>query len=873
MTSRGPRIARALLAALVPADERHAMLRDIDEEFAGHILPARGGVRARAWYWRQVLGSVRPALAMRRRRSGLFDRSSRDALFALRALRRRPLLSAVAIATFALGIGVNTTIFSIVDAVVLRPLPYASPDRLVRIWSANPRGIPRNLVSPADYFDFEAQAVGRHGFTGLAAFTAGDTMTLRTGEPSRVVTSTVSPTFFDVLGVYPVRGRTLAAGDGAKGAARVAIVSDRFWRTRMHEAAPGGTISLDAEPVTVVGIMPASFAFPVPAVDIWLPMRSTERERSRSAHYLDVIGRLHPSSSVMGAADALRTVAARLEMAHPDTNRGWSVTVEPLHESIVGDVRRPLFVLLAAVACVLLIACANVAGLLLANGHDRARELALRAALGAAPARLLKQQLLESLILAAAGAVAAVLIAHGALGLLQQLEGLALPRAETIGLDQRVLVLAAFVAMVAGLLAGAAPALRAAHTDPDRSLRGSRAAGSSLPARRVRSALVIGQVAVTLALAVGAGLLVRSFVKLTSVDAGFTTENVLLAQVSLGVTRYEPERWASYVERGEQALSTLPGVVAVGAGAPLPLAGQEGLMRFGVRIDGRPAPTDGRSDRAYLRRATPGYFRAMGIPILHGRPFEPGDGSRGLPVAVVDRTFVDRYLPEGDPVGRRIQMSNERAPRTVVGVVGPVRQTRLDSTADPHVYVPQAQNASPAVTFVIRAASDPQRLAAAVRDRLSAVDPAQPVYNVRPADALVAGSVASRKFSATVLALFASLAGLLTLIGIYGMMASWVAESKKEIGVRLALGAERREVLILVVRRGVRLTVMGLLVGLPLAIAATSAVRALLFEVPARDGPTFVGAVALLVLVGLAGSYLPARRAVAINPVDSLRDG
>ena len=872
MTPGRPRLARALLAALVPADERQAMLRDIDEEFARHVLPARGAAAARVWYWRQVIGSIRPALAMRRRRSGLFDRGARDLQFALRALRRRPGVSAVAIATFALGIGANTAIFSVVDAVVLRPLPFVEPDQLVRIWSSNPRGIPRNAVSPADYFDFEAQAVGPQGLTGLAAFTSGDTMTLRAGEASRVVTSMVSTSFFDVLGSFPSQGRSLIVADGADGAAPVAIVSDEFWRTRMGAGPLGMPISLDGRAVVVVGVMPATFAFPSPAVHIWLPMARAEAGRSRSAHYLDVIGRRPPSVTFEGAADILRTVAARLETAHPDTNRGWSVTVDPLHESIVGNVRQPLLVLFGAVGCVLLIACANVAGLLLATGHERTREFALRAAIGAAPARMLTQQLLESSILAASGAVAGVVIASVALGLLGQVEGLALPRTETIGLDLRVLAVTAAIALLTGLLAGAVPALRAARTDPEQALKGARQAGFSVPGRRVRSALVVGQIAVTLTLAVGAGLLVRSFVKLTGVDAGFNSDNVLLAQVSLGVTRYEPERWASYVERAEEALATLPGVVVVGAGAPLPLAGQEGLMRFGVRIDGRPAPADGRSDRAYLRRATSGYFRAMGIPMLQGRSFDDRDDSRGVPVAIVDRTFAERHLSDEEPIGRKIQMSNERSPRTIVGVVGPVRQTRLDAVADPHVYVPQAQNPSPVASFVIRSASEPMALAAAVRERLRGVDSGVPVYNVRSGEDLVAGSIVSRRFNATVLAVFAALAGLLTLIGVYGLMANWVAESKKELGVRLALGAERREVLAMVVRRGMRLTLTGVLLGLPLALAASGAVRALLFELQARDAATFIVASASVVAVGLAACYLPARRAVAINPVDALRE-
>ena len=748
MTPRGPRIARALLSLLIPADERTAVLRDIDEEFAEHVIPARGARRARVWYWRQVIGSIRPALAMRRRRSGLIEGSVRDASFAFRALRRRPGLSAVAIATFALGIGANTAIFSVVDAIVLRPLPFPDPDRLVRIWSANPKGIPRNAMSPADYFDLAEQATGPAGLAAVAAFTAGDSVTLREGEASRIVASSVSTNFFQTLGVLPATGRPMLPSDGAEGMA-VAIVSDTFSRTHFNGQAVGRQMSIEGRSVTVIGVMPAPFAFPSPSIDVWLPMRDSERSLTRAAHYLEVLGRLQPGATRDSATDALRTVAARLATAYPDTNRGWSVTVDQLQASIVGSVRRPLLVLLAAVGCVLLIACANVAGLLLADGHDRSRELSLRAALGASPARLLRQQLLEGLALSGAGAVAAVVLAKFGLALLQQVEGLALPRGESIVIDLRVLVVTGTVAVLTGVLAGVAPAIRAARIDPEEALKGSRVSGDSVSARRVRSVLVVGQLALTLGLAVGAGLLVRSFVRLTNVDAGFNPDNVLLAQVNLAMNRYEPERWASYVARSEEQLSGIPGVIVAGAAAPLPLTGQDGLMRFGVRIDGV-APSEGRTDRAYLRRATPGYFRAMGIPALSGRSFARGDDARATPVAIVDRTFAEVYFPNIDPLGRRIQMSNERVPRTVVGVVGAVRQTRLESAGEPHVYVPQAQNPSPAMTFVVRTASNPAALAGTVRERLRSVDPAQPVYNVRTGDTLVAASAVSRKFNASV---------------------------------------------------------------------------------------------------------------------------
>ncbi len=874
MIERPPRLARWLLAVLLPADERRAVLRDLDDELARHVSPERGPRAARHWYWRQVFGSIRPALAMRgRRSSGTFGRTASDIRFALRALRRRPALTVAAIATLTLGIGANTAIFSVVDTVVLRPLPYHEPERLVRIWSANPRGIPRNSVSPPDYFDFEEQGRASGAFMSISAFTQGDTATAgglaTVNDPSRVIVSMVSPNLFGTLQVWPSQGRAFAPADAVDGALRVAILSERFASTR--GVSLGSRMNLDDDPVTVVGIMPSGFGFPSPAVDLWVPMRNALRERSRSGHYLEVVARLNPPANLDGATDVLRTVAARLETAYPATNRGWGVTLVPLHESVTGDVKRPLLVLLAAVGCVLLIACANVAGLLLANGHERARELSLRVAIGASRGRLIGQQLIESLLLATGGAVGAVVVAQIALSLLQQTDGFALPRAESIALDLRVLAVTAGITLLTGVLCGVAPAIRASRSDPEMALKGARAAGPAAPARRLRAVMVAAQIAITLCLCIGAGLLMRSLGRLLDVDAGFDASHAVVAQVTLARSRYEPDRWVADVARSLDELRTLPGVTAVGAGSPLPLAGQQGLLRFGVRIDGQILPPDGRSDRAYLRWVTPGYFEAIGIPLISGRAFENHDDARGIPVAVVDRTFVQRYFPGEQPIGRRIQMTNERMQRQIVGVVGAVRQTKLEDGADPHVYIPHAQNPSPVMSFVVRTAGDPAALATPVRERLRTVDPSRPVYNVTTVEDLVAGTVAPRRFNALLVTLFALLAGMLTVVGMYGLMAGWVAESRKEFGVRLALGAERRAVLGLVVRRALLITAVGIAAGLPVALASTRIVGTMLFGIGGRDLPTVVGSCAVLLAVGLVGAYLPARRAIAVNPVDSLR--
>ena len=414
--------------------------------------------------------------------------------------------------------------------------------------------------------------------------------------------------------------------------------------------------------------------------------------------------------------DVLQTVAARLAIQYPETNRGWGVTVVSLQDSVVGDVRTPLLVLVAAVGCVLLIACANVAALLLARGTGRARELAVRIALGATRGRIVRQQLTESITVAVAGGAAGLLIAYWLLDVLPAAAGFDLPRSSEIRLDSRVLAVTAIASVVTGLLCGLVPAWRASRATADDALKSGRTIGSA--GRRVRSLLVAMEVALTVALLIVAGLLIRSFERLTSVDAGFKAERVLLAQVSLPASRSRPAAWSSFFDRSISDLRTLPGVEAAGAGAPLPLSGQQGLLRFGLRIDGRPEPTDGRLDRVYLRWATPGYFQAMGIPLRRGRAFAESDRGDTLPVALIDETLAARHFPGEDPIGQRVRTSNDRTWRQIVGVVGAVRQTGLEEQAEPHLYVAEAQNPSPAMTFVIRTAGDPLALASAVRETI-----------------------------------------------------------------------------------------------------------------------------------------------------------
>lgn len=882
-------ILRLLLSRLLPPDVRADVLRDLDDEYARVVRPGRGAVRARFWYCQQSLRSLPAALSMRRRRRAVaragaaaasgslplrIEQLPQDLRFAWRSLRRRPAFALAAAATMALGIGATTAIFTLVDAVVLRPLPYLEPDRLVRVWSANPRGIPRNSVSPPDFFDFRDQAVGMHAFQELAAYTNGDPVTmLDRGGPQRLLAAMVSPSLFDVLAVQPLSGRTLAGRDAQEDGANVVVVSHEFWRTRLSARpdAVGEAITLDGSASTIVGIMPASFGFPSAAVDMWVPMPASLRLRSRTAHFLDVIGRLAPGVAEEHAAGVLRTVAARIEAAHPQ-KRGWSVTTASLHESIVGDVRRPLLLLLAVAGCVLVVACANVANLFLARGLGRDREMAVRAALGATRVRVAAQQLTETLIVAAAGGAAGVACAWLGLRVLLAQVVTGLPRADQVAIDARTLAAASILVVVAALVSGLLPAFVLTRRGAEDALRAAGAAGAGRAAHRSQSALVVGQIAATLALVVCAGLLGRSFLRLTQVDAGFRADATLLAQVSFSTGTWAPDVWSAFYTRLLDEVRTIPGVVKAGAGTPLPLSGQPGLLRFGVRIGGQPDPPAGQNDRAYVRWITPGYFDAMGIPLLEGRDFSSVDSWRGRRVAIVDRTFVERYFLGLDPIGRQIRPTNERELREIVGVVGAVRPARLEDPAEPHLYVPHAQSPMPGMTLVVRADRDASTLAQDVRAAIRRIDPDRPVYNLRTLADVVGGSVAARRGNATLMAAFAALATVLMIVGVYGLMAGRVAESTREIGVRVALGARAGDVAALVLWRGLRLALVGIAGGILLALAGTRSLAGLLYAVPPVDPLVFAAAACLVLMAAAAASYLPARRAAAIDPALTLRE-
>ena len=860
-------IPRLVLFFLLPRDVRRGIVAELDAEYAARIVSSRGRAGAAAWYWRQALGSLAPALAMRGRRAArLITDARQDLRYAARLLVRQKAFTAAAVGTLALGIGANTAIYTVVDVLLLRPLPYRDPSRLVRVWSANPRGIPRNSVSPANYFDWRDQA---RAVADLAAYGAYDVTLTGAGEPVRVPAADATANLAETLGVTPLAGRWLTAADTQGAGLDVAVIAEALWRERFGSAADivGRPIAIDGKSRTVVGVMPRTFRFPAASAGLWMPLADASRRESRSAHYLGVVGRLAPGASVEAAREALRAIAGRLEANYPDANRGWGITITSLRDSIVGGVRTRLLVLLAAVAAVLLIACANVASLMLARGVARARELGVRAAMGATRSRLLRQQAIEGLLLSFLGGVAGVAMAAWCLEALRKTSGVDLPMLERVSLDARVLAVAAAATFACGILAALVPGWRAARMDTGAALGGgARVTGSSV---RTRQAIVLAQVAIATALVIGGALLIRSYDRLSRVAIGFNAGATLLADLSLPPARYPRPARAPFFSRALVDVRALPGVIAAGAGGPLPLSGQDGLLRFGVQIEGRD-PAESRSNRAYLRWATPGYLEAMGIPLVKGRLFRDADAAGAAPVAVIDDVLERRYFAGTNPIGTRVKLSNEGW-REIVGVVGSVHQSALDRDRDPHIYVPQAQFPASALTLVVRTRGEPLAVTPGVRAIVQRLDPELPLSGVRTLEDVVVGATASRRFNAWLLSLFAAVALALTLIGVYGVVAQVVAQSTREIGVRIALGARRGDVMSLVVGRALRTATAGIVCGWLLAWTLVPALRGMLYGLAPHDPTTFIVVGSALTLAAAVAAYIPARRILQLDVVAALR--
>ena len=802
-----------------------------------------------------------------------------DARYALRALRRTPGFTVVAVLTLALGIGATTTIFSVVNAVVLRPLPFQDPGRLVRVWDTNPHGGDFS-TSDATYLDLRER---NRSFVEMAAFSDTRRSLVLTGlcardsgdcEPERLQSAAVTASIFPLLGAAPSLGRTFTTmEDRPSGDSRVVLLGYDLWVHRFGSDPRllGRGITLDGQSYTVVGVMPAGFAFPSPA-ELWVPL-VVDRRRDRDEHDLTVIGRLGPGMTLDRASADLQRVAGELGTEYPRTNADWGVRVVSFSDWMIGpQLERAVFVLLGAVGFLLLMACANIANLLIARGSARQAEVGVRAALGASRARLAGQFLTESVLLALIGAAAGLGIASWATALVRTLGPANIPRLRDVGMDAQVLGFTLILALGTSIIFGLAPALQISRVELQATLRQGARGAIPRGRTRIRSVLVVVQIALAMVLLVGAGLMFGSFLRLQSVPVGFDASNVLTVPLQLPEERYADETRQAFFESVRARIASIPGVQYVGATSTDPLR-QWGFSNDVTPEDRAAEAPAGGFMQAGWRSVTPGFFRAMGIPLLQGRLLTDADGAGGTQPVVITRSMASRLWPDDDPIGKRLFWGGtDGAPHTVVGVVGDIRDVQLDADPAPLLFLPYGEVPVPGMTLVIRTAGDPASVAGAVRREINAEDRELPLPEVSSLAESRSAAVAEPRFRMLLLAGFAAAALLLATIGIYGVMAFTVAQRTREIGVRIALGAHTRRVFALVLRQGMVLAGIGVIVGLAGSLAVTRFLQSLLFGISATDPVTLVAVALLLGAVTLIGAYLPARRAARIDPIVALRE-
>ena len=800
-----------------------------------------------------------------------------DVRYAVRVFLKSPGFTLVALVALMLGIGANTAIFSVVNAVLLRALPYRQAEQLVVVWENNrPRNRVRNVVSPVNFLEWQAHA---QSFEGMAAFYDARFNLTGAGEPVEIPAQVGTGNLFEVLGAGAALGRTFTRDDGEPGRSNVVVLSHSFWQRQFGGAADvvGKTIALDGQTVTIIGVMPPDFKWFIsenslggkPA-EVWTPTKFTQQARGR---FLSVVARLRPDVTFEQARVEMSTIAGRLEQQYAERNTGWGVTLVSVREQLAGEIKRPLMILLGAVAFVLLIACANVANLLLARAASRSKEIAIRAALGAGRARVVRQLLTESLLLSLAGGVLGALFATWSIDALVALSPPNLIAAADVGVSLPVLGFTFGVSLLTGVVFGLLPALEAARFDPNDALKETgRGNTGSARSRRVRGAFVIAEVALALVLLVGAGLMIRSFTRLQGVDPGFDPKNLLTMRVLLPGSKYreEPQRVA-FFRAAVERIKSLPGVRSASIASALPFAGIGAATSF--TIEGQPAPAAGAKPTTDVRVTDETYFRTMNIPVVSGRTFTPQEAVEDRHVVIVNQTLAQKYFPGEDPIGKRItvEMKGTNAPSEIIGVVGDAKYARLEGEPRQMVYWTHPQLAYPAMTLVVRTEGDPLSLAAAAQREIQAIDKEQPVADVRTMESWIGESVSRARFGTLLLGVFACIALVLAAVGIYGVMAYTVTQRRHEIGIRMALGAQPGDVLRLVVRQGLALTLAGIAIGLAGAYALTRVMASLLYGVSATDPLTFGGVALLLALVALVACLIPARRATKVDPMIALR--
>jgi predicted permease len=808
----------------------------------------------------------------------------RDIRYAARKLLRTPSFTIIAVTTLALAIGATTAVFSIVNGVLLKPLPFQQPSELLKLGSTNREGKLVHL-SPPDFVDYRDQT---HSFVGMAQVVGGSSANLSVAgaEPMRLNAASVGAQFFDLLGVPMEYGRGFIAGDDTRGAQRVVVLSDRLWRAQFA-ADPGilgRTVSLNGKLFTVVGIAPMSLTYPEKP-DLWLPFELEPwmvSPENRGAHFITAIARLRPGVTLETAKREMAAVGTRLRTEYPRSNASFGGGAETLQTSITGDVRPTLLTLFGAVAFVLLIACANVANLLLVRASTRETEIAVRTALGANRTRIIRQLITESLMLSLLGALVGGALAAWAVDAIVALGPKGLPRLDDITVDLRVLAFSVMTALLTGLAFGFVPAMHATRTELGQMLKESvRGTSGRRATQRTRSLLVVGEMALAVVLLVGAGLLIKSFVTLLQVDPGFRTEHVVSFDVSVPATQYPNDRDVrAFAAQLQEGLASLPGTqaVAVTSGRPMSTGG----ARVVFDIDGRPPAAADARMIADARPASSSFFSAMGMHLVRGRLFTKAEENFGPPpVVVVTQSFVKKYFPNDDPIGQRITLgithdtggtnSDVTARGEIVGILGDVHNQALDQDAFPAVYVGWGTLPFSDLTFVVRSTAETQTIATAIRERVRAVDADIPVYELREMKDVVAESIAQPRFYTALLTAFAALALLLAALGIYGVISYTVSQRTRELGIRIALGATQDRVVRLVLGQGIALTVAGVAVGLVGAFWLVHLLSALLYGVAATDAMTFGGVAIVLIAVASFASYLPARRAALVDPVVAMR--
>jgi putative ABC transport system permease protein len=805
----------------------------------------------------------------------------KDVRYATRTLSRQPGFTAVAVLTLALGIGANTAIFSVIDAALLRSLPYREPGRLVHLWETKRnRDFEQREASYPDFLDWRAQ--GGEVFEGLAGYTPRAFTLADAGAATRSRGAAVTANFFDVLGVNAAAGRTFVEGEDGLEAKRVAVVSHGLWQRRFggERSTVGREVTLDGQAYTVVGVLPADFNFALLGdTEVWTPLALTPAVATRRyQHWLKVVGRLRQGASLEGAQAHLATVASRVEQDDPGAHAGVGLRAVQLQEEFVGPVRPVLFVLLGAVGFVLLIACTNVANLLLARAAARQKEVAIRAALGASRWRVVRQLLTESVLLSVAGGAAGLMLALWGVDLLVAAIPAAqlsqMPYLQSLSLNRDVLLFACGLSLLTGVLFGLTPALSASRTDLQGALKEGGRSTVSRGSRRLRDLLVVAEVALALVLLVGAGLLMKSLVLMLQVDPGFDTRGLLTMRVALPPSRYsEDGKAARFYEEMLRRVSAVPGVRGAALTSNLPLAGDGGTGT--PQVVGRSTPASELTE-AHLRTVSANYFGVLGVPLAKGRAFAERDDAQAPPVLLVNQTFAERVFPGEDPLGRRVtfKFTNEMQ-FEIVGVVGDEKVTSLDARTTPVIYFHSQQDSYfDSAALVLRTdAADPRALAPAVRNEVRALDPEVPVFAVQTLEQMVAGSRSAfmRRYPAYLTGVFACVALLLALVGIYGVVSYAVAQRTHEIAVRVALGARTRDVLRLVLGHGLLLALGGIALGAAGALALTRLISGLLFGVSAAD-PAVYGLVALLLAaVALVACLVPARRATKVDPMVALR--